>query len=312
MARRLPKIEVREVHDDYIKFVLYDTDLSIANALRRVCAQSTLVCFLLRRRSCARSGPKNRRRVMISHVATIAIDLVDMHANSTVLHDEVSAGLPRSPVSKECFDKPLPARSSLRTDSACCLCTVARCVASTFSTVQQPYSLVVGRTGLPPPCLPHATHRVANPGLENGVPIRVRFGRDHARRDAQVAQTLRGGVRACVHEFCRQPSLTLALLVLSPTPSLLLTGPRTAPCLCVCPCLCLTRAHSFDSGLRRSQSLRMIWRATTPMCGPPRPALHGLLFPSGPSCSLSVVHCRGSSHATTYQPFYISNPMRSS
>lgn len=34
--RRMPRVEVRDVTEDFIKFVLYDTDLSIANALRFV------------------------------------------------------------------------------------------------------------------------------------------------------------------------------------------------------------------------------------------------------------------------------------
>lgn len=61
---RKPRIEIRELTDDYVKFVLYDTDPSIANALRRS---------------------------LISHVPTIAIDLVDFEANSTVLCDEFLA-----------------------------------------------------------------------------------------------------------------------------------------------------------------------------------------------------------------------------
>jgi len=33
---RFPKIEILELRDDFIKFVLSETDTSVANALRRV------------------------------------------------------------------------------------------------------------------------------------------------------------------------------------------------------------------------------------------------------------------------------------
>ena len=36
MNRRLPKVEVRQLRDDYCEFVLSNTDPSVANALRRV------------------------------------------------------------------------------------------------------------------------------------------------------------------------------------------------------------------------------------------------------------------------------------
>ncbi|CAH9113681.1 unnamed protein product [Cuscuta epithymum] len=62
--QRFPKIKIREVKDDYMKFELRDTDASIANALRRV---------------------------MIAEVPTIAIDLVEIECNSTVLNDEFLA-----------------------------------------------------------------------------------------------------------------------------------------------------------------------------------------------------------------------------
>ncbi|XP_009785778.1 DNA-directed RNA polymerases II, IV and V subunit 3-like [Nicotiana tabacum] len=59
--QRFPRIKIREVKDDYMKFELRDTDASIANALRRV---------------------------MIAEVPTIAIDLVEIEVNSSVLNDE--------------------------------------------------------------------------------------------------------------------------------------------------------------------------------------------------------------------------------
>ncbi|KAJ3708578.1 hypothetical protein LUZ61_012283 [Rhynchospora tenuis] len=62
--QRFPKIRIREMRDDFLKFELRDTDASMANALRRV---------------------------MIAEVPTIAIDLVEITVNSTVLNDEFIA-----------------------------------------------------------------------------------------------------------------------------------------------------------------------------------------------------------------------------
>lgn len=93
--RRFPKIEVRHLDDDKIIFVLKDTDLSVANALRHETLDEYHHFALPSERvqHCLRSevlAPLRLcRRVMISHVPTIAIDLVDMVTNSTVLHDEV-------------------------------------------------------------------------------------------------------------------------------------------------------------------------------------------------------------------------------
>ncbi|EKU21079.1 DNA-directed RNA polymerase II subunit RPB3, partial [Nannochloropsis gaditana CCMP526] len=61
---RAPKLEILELKDDFIKFILSDTDASVANALRRV---------------------------MIAEVPTLAIDLVSFEVNSSVLNDEYLA-----------------------------------------------------------------------------------------------------------------------------------------------------------------------------------------------------------------------------
>lgn len=62
--QRFPRIKIREMRDDYLKFELRDTDASMANALRRV---------------------------MIAEVPTVAIDLVEIEVNSSVLNDEFIA-----------------------------------------------------------------------------------------------------------------------------------------------------------------------------------------------------------------------------
>ncbi|RHY34150.1 hypothetical protein DYB32_002476, partial [Aphanomyces invadans] len=61
---RFPKIDLQEIRDDFIKFELSETDTSVANALRRV---------------------------MIAEVPTLAIDLVSIEINTSVITDEFLA-----------------------------------------------------------------------------------------------------------------------------------------------------------------------------------------------------------------------------
>lgn len=61
---RFPKIDVQELRDDFIRFELTETDASVANAIRRV---------------------------MIAEVPTLAIDLVSIEVNTSVMTDEFLA-----------------------------------------------------------------------------------------------------------------------------------------------------------------------------------------------------------------------------
>ena len=62
--QRFPKVEILSLAPHEIKFILSETDTSMANALRRI---------------------------MIGEVPTLAIDLVEFHENTTVLNDEYIA-----------------------------------------------------------------------------------------------------------------------------------------------------------------------------------------------------------------------------
>lgn len=61
---RLPNVKIIELREDYVCFELTDTDISMANALRRM---------------------------MIAEVPTLCIDLVEFEDNTTVLQDEFIA-----------------------------------------------------------------------------------------------------------------------------------------------------------------------------------------------------------------------------
>jgi len=62
--QHFPKVEVLSLSQHEIKFILSDTDTSVANTLRRI---------------------------MIAEVPTLAIDLVEFHENTSVLNDEYMA-----------------------------------------------------------------------------------------------------------------------------------------------------------------------------------------------------------------------------
>lgn len=62
--QRFPKVDILSVQPQEIKFILSETDTSVANTLRRI---------------------------MIAEVPTLAIDLVEFYDNSTVLNDEYIA-----------------------------------------------------------------------------------------------------------------------------------------------------------------------------------------------------------------------------
>jgi DNA-directed RNA polymerase II subunit RPB3 len=64
MNRLIPKIKIIDIDYNNIKFELYNTELTIANALRRI---------------------------IIAEVPTLAIDIVEIQENTSALHDEYLA-----------------------------------------------------------------------------------------------------------------------------------------------------------------------------------------------------------------------------
>jgi DNA-directed RNA polymerase II subunit RPB3 len=62
--QRFPKVKIIDIKSHELRFLLSDTDVSVANTLRRI---------------------------MIAEVPTLAIDLVEFSTNSTVLNDEYIA-----------------------------------------------------------------------------------------------------------------------------------------------------------------------------------------------------------------------------
>ncbi len=62
--QRFPKVKILSLASHELRFILSDTDTSMANTLRRI---------------------------MIAEVPTLAIDLVEFHENTTVLNDEYIA-----------------------------------------------------------------------------------------------------------------------------------------------------------------------------------------------------------------------------
>ena len=62
--QRFPGVEVKYIKPHEMRFILYNTDTSMANALRRI---------------------------LIAEVPTLAIEFVEFHENSTVLQDEYIA-----------------------------------------------------------------------------------------------------------------------------------------------------------------------------------------------------------------------------
>lgn len=73
-----------------MSFILKNTDLSMANALRRLTYRKENISTSM----VASSALLNIHRVMIAEVPTMAIDLVEVEANSSSMHSIIYYILP--------------------------------------------------------------------------------------------------------------------------------------------------------------------------------------------------------------------------
>ena len=80
---RQPKVEIIELKDDSIQFVLSNTDVSVANSLRRSVSSDGGCTAQLQHGASLSLACCCAVRVMIAEVPTMAIDLVEIDENST-------------------------------------------------------------------------------------------------------------------------------------------------------------------------------------------------------------------------------------
>ena len=95
-STRVPNLTVDALYDERIKFTLSGTDISVANALRRV-----LIAEVRRARAATAAAPvsvcegtaasSTASPSPIPQVPTLAIDLVYITKNDSVMHDEFVA-----------------------------------------------------------------------------------------------------------------------------------------------------------------------------------------------------------------------------